>query len=160
MPTRHEHVFTSRRMNPDELAPVDRDLVERAIAAASRAYAPYSRFLVGAALRMGSGAVVEGNNQENASFPAGICAERTALHHAMAMDPKGVVQCIAVAVPQVKGDAPVSPCGICRQALLEQETRQGAPLRVLLAASSGAVIEIERAADLLPLHFDASFLPK
>ena len=139
---------------------MDRELVERAIAAASRAYAPYSRLLVGAALRMGSGTVVEGNNQENASFPAGICAERTALHHAMAMDPKGVVQCIAVAVPQVKGDAPVSPCGICRQALLEQETRQGAPLRVLLAASSGAVIEIERAADLLPLHFDASFLSK
>lgn len=139
---------------------MDRELVEQAIAAASRAYAPYSRFLVGAALRMGSGAVVEGNNQENASFSAGICAERTALHHAMAMDPKGVVRCIAVAVPQVKGDAPVSPCGICRQALLEQETRQGAPLRVLLAASSGAVIEIERAAELLPLHFDASFLTK
>ena len=104
--------------------------------------------------------MTEGNNQENASFPAGICAERTALHHALAMNPAAVVVAIAVAVPQVAGDAPVSPCGICRQALLEQEARQGSPMRVLLAASSGAVIEVSRAADLLPLHFDASFLPK
>jgi len=160
MPTTHQHTFTSLRMAMEELAPADRELVERAASAAARAYAPYSRFMVGAALRLSNGSVIEGNNQENASFPAGICAERSALHHAMAMDPGAKVESIAVAVPQVKGDAPVSPCGICRQALLEQESRQGSPMRVLLASSAGAVIEIPRASDLLPLHFDASFLPR
>jgi cytidine deaminase len=160
MAEHHQHTFSYRRMPLAELAAGDRELVERAIKASQRAYAPYSRFFVGAALRLNDGAVEEGNNQENASFPAGICAERTALHHALAVNPVAVVEVIAVAVPQVAGDAPVSPCGICRQALLEQETRQGSGMRVLLAASSGAVIEVARAADLLPLHFDASFLPK
>lgn len=158
MAERHEHAFAFRRMTVAELLSADAELVRRAADASQRAYAPYSRFHVGAALRTRAGVVVEGNNQENASFPAGICAERAALHHAMAMDPKAVVEAIAVAVPQVKGDQPVSPCGICRQALLEQEVRQGAPLRVLMASASGAVVEVARAADLLPLHFDASFL--
>ena len=124
------------------------------------AYAPYSNFHVGAALRMKSGAVITGNNQENASFPAGICAERTALHAAMSADRSAAVEAIAVVVPQVKGDMPISPCGICRQALLEQETRQGSAVRVLLATSEGAVIELASAADLLPLHFDRSQLKR
>lgn len=160
MAEQHQHIFMYRRMPLAELPPADQELVARAVKASQRAYAPYSRFFVGAAMRLSDGAVIEGNNQENASFPAGICAERTALHHALAMDPSASVEAIAVAVPQVAGDAPVSPCGICRQALLEQETRQGSPMRVLLASSSGAVVEVARAADLLPLHFDASFLPK
>lgn len=128
--------------------------------AAEKAYAPYSNFLVGAALRLKDGSVVTGNNQENASFPAGICAERTALHAAMSQTPGGVVDSIAVVVPQVKGDMPISPCGICRQALLEQETRQGSPMRVLLGTSEGTVIELASAADLLPLHFDRSQLKR
>ncbi|MBK9176975.1 MAG: cytidine deaminase [Flavobacteriales bacterium] len=158
MAEQHQHSFTYRRMRVEELSPTDRALVERAITAASRAYAPYSHFHVGAALLLDDGSTVEGNNQENASFPAGICAERTALHYALSERPHARVEVIAVAVPQVKGDAPVSPCGICRQALLEQENRQGSAMRVLLASSTGSVLELARAADLLPLHFDASFL--
>ncbi|MCB0763187.1 MAG: cytidine deaminase, partial [Flavobacteriales bacterium] len=126
--------------------------------AASRAYAPYSNFHVGAALRLADGTVVSGNNQENASFPAGICAERTALHAAMSMRPDAVVEVIAVVVPQAGADRPVSPCGICRQALVEQEVRQGSPMRVLLVASGGSVQELSSARDLLPLSFDVSFL--
>jgi cytidine deaminase len=126
--------------------------------AAGRAYAPYSRFLVGAALLQSNGVVVTGNNQENASFPAGICAERTALHAALSLDPTAIVVEMAIVVPSAPPDRPVSPCGICRQALLEQEHRQGAPIRLLLASSNGRVIELERAGDLLPLSFDASFL--
>lgn len=136
----------------------DRELLREATSAAARAYAPYSRFHVGAALRLAHGDVVIGNNQENASFPAGICAERTALHAAMSCHPQGVVTTMAIAVPAVPGDRPVSPCGICRQALLEQEHRQGSPIRLLLATTSGTVYELERAGDLLPLSFDASFL--
>lgn len=143
---------------PEGLAPADRVLLTEAREAAGRAYAPYSRFHVGAALRLADGQVVTGNNQENASFPAGICAERTALHAAMSGRPEGVVETIAVVVPDAAGDRPVSPCGICRQALLEQEHRQGKPLRVLLGTNSGKVLELASARDLLPLSFDASFL--
>jgi cytidine deaminase len=142
---------------PEGLPPADRALLELAREASARAYAPYSRFLVGAALRMEDGTVVTGNNQENASFPAGICAERTALHAAMSQWPEGRVVEMAIAVPQVKGDRAVSPCGICRQALLEQELRQGSPIRLLLVGA-GPVFELERAGSLLPLSFDGSFL--
>ncbi|MBL7951922.1 MAG: cytidine deaminase [Flavobacteriales bacterium] len=142
-----------------ELPEADQALVKAAHEAALRAYAPYSKFYVGAALRTTDGRMVTGNNQENASFPAGTCAERTALHAVMAQDPATVVETMAVIVPQVTGDRPVSPCGICRQALLEQELRQGRkPLRLLMAVHNGPVYELRTASLLLPLYFDASFL--
>ena len=141
-----------------DLSDPDRELVQEATSAAARAYAPYSRFHVGAALRLATGEVMSGNNQENASFPAGICAERTALHAAMSGHPQGVVTTMAIVVPSVSGDRPVSPCGICRQALLEQEHRQRSTIRLLMATSSGTIHELERSGDLLPLSFDASFL--
>jgi cytidine deaminase len=156
-----EHALTIRYREhpaPDALNEAQRDLLEQATRAAGRAYAPYSRFLVGAALLQSNGVVVTGNNQENASFPAGICAERTALHAALSLDPAAIVVEMAIVVPSAPPDRPVSPCGICRQALLEQEHRQGTPIRLLLASSNGRVIELERAGDLLPLSFDASFL--
>jgi len=140
------------------MAPNDRALLELAHAAALRAYAPYSKFLVGAALRMADGTLVTGNNQENASFPAGICAERTALHAAMSQWPQGVVVEMAIVVPSVTGDRPVSPCGICRQSLLEQEQRQKSPMRLLLSVPNGPVFELASAGSLLPLSFDSSFL--
>jgi cytidine deaminase len=138
----------------------DRELLELAAKAARNAYAPYSKFKVGAALRMESGELVPGSNQENASFPAGICAERTALHAAMAVLPKGVVESIAIVVPQVKGTRPVTPCGICRQALVEQERRQEGPIRLLMGIVKGPVIETFSAETLLPLSFDSSQLSK
>ncbi len=138
----------------------DQELLKLAQRAAGNAYARYSRFKVGAALRMESGEVVPGCNQENASFPAGICAERAALHAAMSMLPKGTVECIAIVVPQVKGRDPVTPCGICRQALLEQELRQGSPLRLLMGIVRGPVLETFSAESLLPLCFDSSYLKR
>ncbi|MCB0766750.1 MAG: cytidine deaminase [Flavobacteriales bacterium] len=141
------------------LSEADQTLLNAAHEAALRAYAPYSNFQVGAALRMRDGRVVTGSNQENASFPAGTCAERTALHAAMAFDPNGVVETMAIVVPSVTGERPVTPCGICRQALLEQEMRQKrAPLRLLMAVPNGPVYEVSSAGQLLPLSFDASFL--
>ena len=158
MAENRSHVVSYRSGRVEELSPADRELVQHAAEAATRAYAPYSNFLVGAALRLNDASIITGNNQENASFPAGICAERTALHAAMSANPTAVVGSLAVVVPQVKGDMPISPCGICRQALLEQETRQGTPMRILLGTSEGTVIELASAADLLPLHFDRSQL--
>ena len=136
----------------------DRDLLKAAAKAARNAYAPYSRFQVGAALRFDDGDMVLGNNQENAAFPAGCCAERTALNAAMATKPKGYVDVLAVVVPRVRNSNPVSPCGICRQALVEQENRQGGPMRVLLGTVNGVAHEIPTAKDLLPLSFDARVL--
>lgn len=142
-----------------DLPEADQALLNAAHEAALRAYAPYSNFQVGAALRMRDGRVVLGNNQENASFPAGTCAERTALHAAMAFDPNGVAEAMAIVVPSVTGERPVTPCGICRQALLEQEMRQKRePLRLLMGVPNGPVYEVRSAGQLLPLSFDASFL--
>ena len=138
----------------------DKELLELAAKAAKNAYAPYSKFKVGAAIRMESGEIVPGSNQENASFPAGICAERTALHAAMTVLPKGEVESIAIVVPQIKGTKPVTPCGICRQALVEQERRQKGPMRLLMGIVKGPVIETFSAETLLPLSFDSSQLGK
>lgn len=137
---------------------MDRELVERAIAAASRAYAPYPRFL---RRRAAHGQRYRGRGQQpqNASFPAGICAERTALHHAMAMDPKGVVRCIAVAVPQVKGDAPFRRSGSAGRPCWSKK-RGKAPRCACSPPHHPARRSRRAAADLLPLHFDASFLTK
>ncbi len=137
----------------------DRELLELAARAARNAYAPYSKFKVGAALRMDDGQCVPGSNQENASFPAGICAERAALHAAMVVMPKGSVESMAIVVPQVRGSRPVTPCGICRQALVEQERRQEGPIRLLMGIMRGPVIEVFSVDTLLPLSFDSSLLP-
>lgn len=138
----------------------DKELLELAAKAARNAYAPYSKFKVGAAIRMESGEIIPGSNQENASFPAGTCAERTALHAAMAVLPKGVVESMAIVVPQVRGSRPVTPCGICRQALVEQERRQQGPIRLLMGIVKGPVVETFSAETLLPLAFDSSGLHK
>jgi cytidine deaminase len=138
----------------------DQELLKLAQRAARNAYAKYSKFKVGAALRMASGEIVPGCNQENAAFPAGICAERSALHAAMSVLPRGEVETMAIVVPQVKGRDPVTPCGICRQALLEQEQRQGTPIRLLMGNVRGPVLETYSADSLLPLSFDSSFLRK
>lgn len=136
----------------------DRDLLLAAQAAATKAYAKYSKFKVGAALRTTDGRMTIGSNQENASFPAGICAERAALHACMSLSPSAYVDVIAVVVPKAKGKDPIPPCGICRQALVEQEQRQGGPLRILLGSPGGEVLEMASAESLLPLSFDAGYL--
>ncbi len=149
----------TRYDSANELPVADQVLLAAAHEAALRAYAIYSNFQVGAALRMRDGRVITGSNQENASYPAGTCAERTALHAAMAFDPHGVADTMAIVVPSATGERPVTPCGICRQALLEQEVRQkGEPLRLLMAVPNGPVYEVRRASQMLPLAFDSSFL--
>jgi cytidine deaminase len=159
MPTPTTITFSYTAYAWNELPAADQALLKDAHAAALRAYARYSKFMVGAALRTTAGKVVTGNNQENASFPAGICAERTALHAAMSMEPDAIVETMAIVVPSVTGDRPVSPCGICRQALLEQEVRQDRkPIRLLMGTPDGTVHELKSAGALLPLSFDGSFL--
>ncbi len=156
-PIRIGFEFT-RHSSADRLPPSDQQVLQEAIIAADRAYAPYSGFHVGAALRSKDGSVRSGNNQENAAFPAGICAERNCLHTTLAQDPKAIVEVMAIAAKKLGEDQPVSPCGVCRQVLLEQQVRQGSPIRLLLAGADGSVIEVPDVSSLLPLAFTPEHL--
>lgn len=137
----------------DELSAPDRELVERAKEMTSTSYAPYSEFHVGAAIRMDNGEIETGSNQENAAFPSGICAERTACWHASARHPEMPMRKIAIAA-WTKGEfqaEPISPCGACRQALLEYENLYG-PIEVLLYGANH-IYRLPSIASLLPLCF-------
>lgn len=138
----------------DELTSCDNSLVEKAIEATNNAYAEYSHFYVGAALQLEDGTIVTGANQENAAFPSGLCAERTALFAAQANYPQQPVTCIAIAARNENGllKEPISPCGACRQVMVGVENRYHKPIRVLLYGTNG-VYELSSARDLMPLTF-------
>lgn len=125
--------------------------------AARKAYAPYSHFYVGAAARLSDGTIVQGSNQENAAYPSGLCAERTLLFHAGAIYPELPVEELLVLAINSKGERALaaSPCGACRQVLLETSERQGKPFRVILPNDEEALI-IEDNRDLLPFGFVAT----
>lgn len=140
----------------DELSETDRELVEMARQATYRSYAPYSHFCVGAAVRMANDAVVSGSNQENVSFGATTCAERCALHYANAAYPNVAVSAIAIAARDTHGDftqKPISPCGICRQVLVEVQQRAGHDVRILLYGTN-EVLVLPSVSGLLPFQFD------
>lgn len=142
-----------RQMN--ELGKEDLELVTKAIDATGNSYAPYSNFHVGACLRLSNGTSVIGANQENAAYPVGLCAERTALFAAQAQHPELSVLSIAIAARNTSGELtekPISPCGSCRQAILEVEERYNQPVRILLYGRSGIYI-LRTIKDLLPLCF-------
>lgn len=143
-----------------ELSGEDQNMLKRAREAAASAYAPYSGFRVGAALRLQSGEVVIGSNQENASYPSGLCAERVAVFQKGARFPDGVIEVLAVvALPAGQSlKVPAAPCGNCRQSLLEYEHRQKKPIRILLQAGTGLVYECPSVAALLPIGFDTTYL--
>jgi cytidine deaminase len=143
----------------DDLSPEEQQLIDAALKAARDAYAPYSGFHVGAALLLENGEMIRGNNQENAAYPDGICAERVAMFAANAAFPDSSIRMLACAA-RFKGDFledPVYPCGSCRQALLESENRHGKPIRILMYGKNRIQIA-NSVKDLLPLSFDASFL--
>ena len=143
-----------RHCQLDELDAADRELVECAIEATENAYAEYSHFFVGAAARLADGTIVKGANQENAAFPSGLCAERTAIFAAQANYPDQPVTCIAIAARNDCGllSEPVSPCGACRQVMTGIESRYGKDMRVLLYGQNG-VYCVATAKDLMPLSF-------
>lgn len=139
----------------DELSAEDRQLVEQAIEATRRSYAPYSHFHVGAAVRLENGEIVIGCNQENAAYPSGLCAERTALFAAGAQYPDVPVRVLAVAARGTDGEMteePTGPCGSCRQVIIESETRAKHPIRILLYGRRCVYI-IDGIRQLMPLTF-------
>ena len=139
------------------LEAADALLLKAAYEATGDAYAPYSEFRVGVALRLVNGKILAGSNQENASFPAGICAERVTLSAASAAYPG--IAIIDLALTYVNESAtsnrPISPCGICRQTLAEYEQRFGRSIRLILGGISGEIYIINRATDLLPFAFNS-----
>jgi cytidine deaminase len=140
-----------------ELPEADRQLLEEARAFTDKAYAPYSHFNVGAVALLANGEKVSGSNQENAAYPVGICAERVLLSAASSLYPGVAVRTIAISYDNTKGESkhPVSPCGICRQTLVEYEQRAKAPIRLVLSGLEGEVYVLEKAGLLLPLGFSA-----
>ena len=149
-------------VQPDELPPAEQTLVQKAIDATNNSYARYSNFHVGAACLLENGNVVIGANQENAAFPSGLCAERTAIFAAQANYPEQPITAIAIAAKNENGllSEPITPCGSCRQVMLEIEDRYKRPLRILLYGQNGVYI-VDTVKDLMPLSFvDASMKGK
>lgn len=138
----------------EELSDSEQELVRSAIKATHNAYANYSRFYVGAALRLANGQIVIGANQENAAFPSGLCAERSAVFAAQSQQPEQPITTLAIAASNDEGllKDPITPCGACRQVILEMEDRYKRPIRILLFGAR-AVYAVNSVKDLLPLSF-------
>ncbi len=146
--------------NEAELTPEEQHLLHEAQQATYRSYAPYSHFSVGAAVELEDGSIVSGSNQENAAYPSGTCAERTTVFYANSRYPNLGVRRIAIAARGTDGTftpRPISPCGACRQVLLETEQRAGRNIEVLLYGTDGTYC-LHSIKELLPLSFDDTYL--
>jgi cytidine deaminase len=144
----------------ESLPEEDRALIKAATEAAMRAYAPYSQFRVGAAVRLDDGRLVSGNNQENAAYPSGICAERVALFYASSQHPGAKISKIAIYSPDTPKGAefPVTPCGSCRQVMAEYEGMQDHEIEVLLVSESGSIWKFSGVSQFLPFTFNSKSL--
>lgn len=140
----------------EELSVEDRELASEAIEAVKSSYAPYSHFNVGAAVRTSGGHIVRGSNQENAAYPSGLCAERTALFSAGAQYPLEDILSLAVTggFDFKPGEQPATPCGACRQVMAQYQTKSGKPMSVLLVGSQ-RIWKFEKVDDILPFIFDS-----
>ncbi len=147
-------IFADEYGKLDDLPADDQKLILTARESSANAYAPYSKFCVGAAVLLANGEVIRGNNQENADFTDGLCAERVALFYAHAIFPNVAVKALAVTAKNLNGliAGPAHPCGSCRQALVETESRFNHPIRLILDGSEKIMV-IEGADNLLPFAF-------
>jgi len=146
--------------NSNQLSKDDQELLEAAKKATQTAYAPYSHFNVGAAARLSSNDIIVSSNQESASFPVGICAERALLNSIGSQYPHQKITTLAISYEPVgkPSNEPLSPCGMCRQSLLDYETRFQAPIKIIMAGKSGKVMLVNTASHLLPFGFDGAIL--
>ena len=144
----------------DELSGADKAVVDAARAATANSYAVYSNFSVGAAVRLGNGTVVSGSNQENAAYPSGLCAERTTLFWANSQYPKEPVEVLAIAARSAQGELelPITPCGACRQVMLETEKRFGNKMKIILYGTRQCYVIDDGVRALMPLSFDSDSL--
>mgnify|MGYP000462889161 CR=1 FL=1 len=143
-----------------ELPKQIQSLMNKAIVAREKAYAPYSNFQVGSALLLDNDEIITGSNQENASYPSGLCAERTAIYYANSQYPDAKILKMAITAgsKRNKTTSPIPPCGACRQAIAEYEIKQDAPIEIYFMGEIGKVAKSNSLSNLLPLIFDKSFL--
>lgn len=146
--------------NFQELSSEEQSLMKAAITARKNAYAPYSSFQVGAAILLENEEIITGNNQENASYPSGLCAERVAIFYAGANFPNVPIKAIAISATSINHvvDQPAAPCGNCRQAISEYEVKQKLPIKILMMGEEGQILKCNAMSDILPLAFNSSFL--
>ena len=144
----------------EELHEEVKSLMDSAIEAREKAYAPYSKFKVGTAILLENGDVITGSNQENASYPSGLCAERTAIYYAGAKYPKvKILKLVVTASSQNQETSkPIPPCGACRQAISEYEVKQNLPIEIYFMGKTGEVLKSDSIANLLPFVFKKSSL--
>lgn len=146
--------------NMEELPPEVKLIMKKAQEIRDQAYAPYSKFKVGAAIQLEDDVIVTGSNQENAAYPSGLCAERTAIFYAGSQYPNKKIKTMAICVKSSSNvvTQPIAPCGACRQAMAEYEIKQEQPIEIYFMGEEGKIIKAKALLDLLPLAFDASFL--
>lgn len=144
----------------DELPSDIQNLMHQAFEARDKAYAPYSKFQVGAAIALENKEIVTGSNQENASYPNGLCAERTAIFYAGARFPNVKIKNLAISARSLTHSmvTPVPPCGACRQVIAEYELKQEEPIAIYFMGESGKVVRSASLKNILPLIFDSSYL--
>ena len=144
----------------EELSQMEQILMIKAIETRKKAYAPYSRFRVGAAILLNNGEIIIGSNQENAAYPSGLCAERVAIFYAGAVYPEATILKIAIsaASDNIPTTVPVPPCGACRQSIAEYEIRQDAPIEIFYMGETGIIHQSDSLKNLLPFMFDNKLL--
>lgn len=140
-----------------ELSPEFRSLVNQAKQALKSSYSPYSGFRVGSALKLANGKIILGSNQENIAYPSGLCAERVAIFSAGTNYPNTEIETIAVTAKSVHGEVanPVTPCGACRQVMIEVEINQSTPITVIMVGSNGEVWVSKSVKNLIPYYFSS-----
>lgn len=156
MTDKHLSIDYNEYTSASEMTPADQELVSAALEARFGSYSPYSQFQVGAALRLSDGTIVKGANQENAAYPAGLCAERTAMFAAGANYPDRSIETLAI-VASDHGrllDEPATPCGSCRQVMAEYQSRAGKPIEIILIGAK-RIWKFSKVDDLLPFIFDS-----
>lgn len=146
--------------NKNDLSQEVGSLMEKAIEIRKKAYAPYSKFRVGAAILLDNGNVVVGSNQENAAYPSGLCAERVAIFQAGSLYPEAKILKMAISATSDEKPVldPIPPCGSCRQSIAEYEIRQETPIEIFFMGESGSVYQSDSLRNLLPFMFDKKYL--
>lgn len=146
--------------NLSELSTEIQDLMSQAVEIRKKAYAPYSKFRVGAALLLDNGKIILGSNQENAAYPSGLCAERTAIFYAGSTYPEAKILKMAITAASDTNQtaAPIPPCGSCRQSIAEYEIKQDTPIEIYFMGEIGEIYKSSSLKNLLPLMFDKKFL--
>ncbi len=146
----------------EELDPLDQELLKAAEEVISNAYAPYSKYYVGSAVRLENGQIIKGSNQENVAYPSGLCAERVAIFYASSQFPDQKILSVAVTAKagDFEVDTPVAPCGTCRQVISEYQTKQKSPIKIIMKGETGKIRVVSSVDDILPFMFHAEELKK